>query len=743
MVSLIRLIALALINQFRFSPAVVAMKLADEPSSAITADSTAIRKVITLLEEMKVQVQKEASQDEGSYEKYECWCRTNEEAKTEAIDTADKRIGELTSFIEEMSANAARLKIEISGLAQDVAEDQDAVASATALRQKEEAAFLAEEEDLKETLALLREAVGVLAKVQLLQKMGKPSETEEVHAESVLIQFRDKIQRTVPKFQSVLQKDLFDALGAMEAFPHFSNGNSKFLPRKSAALMEQKGGLLPWEKHDEQKGMEAKPNDLVGAAAQAKSYNSRSGRVLGLLREMGDETARDLADAQKADFTATVSFQKLRAAKLSEIATATKQKKKKEADLADTLDKSAKAKRDKARTTEAMEADQDFLSNMIKDCKIEEEEFKARVTVRSQELVALAETLRILTADDARDLYAKTLSFMQLGKSGTNASLAAMQERATERAMQRLAAAAKKHRSWALASLAVRVRLDAFTKVKEAMDTMLAELAKQQKEEYAKWELCKSDIDRTEDDIKVGKQTKEDLDEKHRMIVKTIETLTKEITALKSEEENMKISLKEAGENRKAENQVFQVSITDQRATTNILHKALDRLKRFYSTGLVQVQSQQTEPGRAVEAPPPKPADYSKAGNAGGVIQLIMKIIENSEVAEKQFEMDEQRSQSMYADFVKLISENIEAHRASMSQKSIQVAEFQSRKSETEEAQLANDEVLAKLAELLKAHHLNCDYLLQYFDVRQQARAEEMDAITDAKAVLSGASFGK
>jgi len=50
---------------------------------------------------------------------------------------------------------------------------------------------------------------------------------------------------------------------------------------------------------------------------------------------------------------------------------------------------------------------------------------------------------------------------------------------------------------------------------------------------------------------------------------------------------------------------------------------------------------------------------------------------------------------------------------------------------------------LEKLGELLKAHHLDCDFVLKFFDLRQRARAEEMDAIKDAKAILSGANFGK
>ena len=37
--------------------------------------------------------------------------------------------------------------------------------------------------------------------------------------------------------------------------------------------------------------------------------------------------------------------------------------------------------------------------------------------------------------------------------------------------------------------------------------------------------------------------------------------------------------------------------------------------------------------------------------------------------------------------------------------------------------------------------HAECDWLIQYFDVRQEARTGEIDALGKAKAVLSGADF--
>merc|ERR1719389_732575 len=43
--------------------------------------------------------------------------------------------------------------------------------------------------------------------------------------------------------------------------------------------------------------------------------------------------------------------------------------------------------------------------------------------------------------------------------------------------------------------------------------------------------------------------------------------------------------------------------------------------------------------------------------------------------------------------------------------------------------------------EYIHSLHLECDWLLKYFDVRKEARASEVDALSKAKAVLSGADY--
>merc|ERR1719343_1635196 len=99
----------------------------------------------------------------------------------------------------------------------------------------------------------------------------------------------------------------------------------------------------------------------MGAASGSNSYNSRSGGILGLLKTQGDGFAKKLAAAQKEELSALIAFQKLAAAKQAEIAAATKQKDAKETELADTMDKAAKAKEDLEATTAALTADEKFL----------------------------------------------------------------------------------------------------------------------------------------------------------------------------------------------------------------------------------------------------------------------------------------------------------------------------------------------------------------------------------------------
>merc|ERR1719335_1553934 len=75
-----------------------------------------VTKIVKLLEGMQKQLDEEQKADEGTYEKYQCWCETTIKEKTAALEAAEIKRGELESSIEELTATVARLTEEIANL---------------------------------------------------------------------------------------------------------------------------------------------------------------------------------------------------------------------------------------------------------------------------------------------------------------------------------------------------------------------------------------------------------------------------------------------------------------------------------------------------------------------------------------------------------------------------------------------------------------------------------------------------
>merc|ERR1719271_1206008 len=109
------------------------------------------------------------------------------------------------------------------------------------------------------------------------------------------------------------------------------------------------------------------------------------------------------------------------------------------------------------------------------------------------------------------------------------------------------------------------------------------------------------------------------------------------------------------------------------------------------------------------------------------------------EVREKDAISDENAAVTEYSAYVN----EAQAARAALQGKIISAQE---RKAglEVQVAQgvRATDELMADLAALADEEgqlHKSCDFVQQNFDVRQKARAQELEALAQAKAILSGA----
>merc|ERR1719262_1816290 len=220
----------------------------------------------------------------------------------------------------------------------------------------------------------------------------------------------------------------------------------------------------------------------------------------------------------------------------------------------------------------------------------------------------------------------------------------------------------------------------------------------------------------------------------------TIKTLTDAINTLKSEISEMQVQLKRAGEDREKQNKEFQQTVADQRATQQLLQKALGVLEGFYgkkAAALVQSSNQQP----AGPPPPPGFKQYKKNAASGGVMGMIQQIIQDAKAMEAEAIRSEEDAQKAYEDFVKETNASVEAATKDMINKSEEKAKAEADKVEAEKEKEATMLELEQLSNYNAELHQSCDFVMKNFEIRQTARDEEVEALKQAKAILSGAKF--
>merc|ERR1719399_740543 len=196
----------------------------------------------------------------------------------------------------------------------------------------------------------------------------------------------------------------------------------------------------------------------------------------------------------------------------------------------------------------------------------------------------------------------------------------------------------------------MQVRLDAFTKVKQAIDDMIAELLKQKEEEIKLKDYCVNGFNENEKQTNQKEREKTDLTTLIEDLTMQIDELKKAIQTLKAEISEMQVQLKRAGEDREKENKEFQGVVAEQRATQVLLTKALSVLEGFYGKQKALLQHKKQEP--AGPPPPPSFKAYKKSNASGGVMGMIQQIIEDAKAMEAEAIKGEEDAQKAYETFV-------------------------------------------------------------------------------------------
>jgi predicted nucleic acid-binding Zn-ribbon protein len=643
-----------------------------------SADNRPISKVTTLLKDMLTTLEKEAAEDQKIYDQMACWCTTNDQAKTKAIADAEAHIKNLDLKIEELTATSARLNEEIATLSKEVAANQKALAAATKNREDELAAFNAEEQNLLETIATLKSAIETLSK----------------HQGGSFVQVKAVLKH------HLATGNLDDVLSPSE--------------RSAAAAFVQSTDLDYFDKTSQPGG--------------GNSYAPQSGQIFGILQQMQETFEGDLSNAQKEELAAQKAYEELKAAKEAEIAAGQAQIATKTQELADTDEANAQAKIDKEDTFNTMTADQQYLMKLKEQCSLTDKEYEERVKTRNLEIEACSKAMQVLSSDEAMDLMSRTFSLAQ--------EAATMKSQRRTDAADLLSKKAQELHSPRLAALAMRVKLDAFTKVKKAIDDLVAQLLQDKADEIKHKDFCVSELNTNQLQTEEKTRQKTDLQSKIEDLTMKIEELAKAIANLKAEVGDLQLQLKRAGEDREAQNKEFQTVVTDQRQAQKLLQAAVDILSEFYGKKAALMQQ---EP-----AGPPPPAGFKAMkpnAQSGGVMSMINQIIEDTKAMEAEAIKAETDASNAYAVFVQETKASVDEKAADIANKEGTKAKLEEELVETKQSKAEVVQELEDLATYNAELHTSCDYVLKNFDIRQKARDEEVEALRQAKAILSGAKF--
>jgi len=666
-----------------------------------------IRKVVNLLQNMQKKVMAEGEKEKELYEKFMCYCRTSGGDISGSIAAAESKVPAVSSSIEESEQKLTQSKADLKTAQADRTAAKEAIAEATALRKKEASAFAADKAEYDANIAAISKAVAALER-------GMAGGFLQTSAAQVLRDLASK-----------------------------------------------------------QDMMEADRQELVAFLSGSTGYAPASGEITGILKELGSNMAKSLADITAEEQSSIQTYEELVKAKLKEVEALTSSVESKTEQIGELGVQIVQMKNDLSDTQAALEQDRKFQADLQKGCSTKTSEWEERSKTRADELVALGETIKVLNDDDALELFKKTLP---------SAGSASLVQVLSSVARVRAEAADVLRREHSKANSQDRPGLDflmvaltgkkalakgGFDQVVKMIDNMVEILKKEQNDDDHKKEYCGLQLDQADDKKKVVERSLQQSENGIATATEAIATLKEEIKALEVGLKELDASVAGATEQRKAENSEYKELMAADGNAKEVLRFAKNRLNKFYNPalhraapkrelseqdrivenlkgeGAMLVQISAHQQGKDAPLPPPDTwgAYSTKSGESSGVIAMIDLLIKDLDKEMTEADTEEKNAQITYETMMQESAAKRTMDSKSLTGKASALANTEG------ELQALHDDKKDAAGELMATTryiaslHSECDWLLQYHDVRKEARAGEIDSLVKAKAVLNGADF--
>jgi len=637
-----------------------------------------VSKVVVLLKDLQTRIEKDGGGEQAAYDKYACWCEKTT-GKTATTITSVKDLLKTTgNLILKLKGSVAILSSEIKGLTVDIQKNQDQQDEQTSIREKENAAFMAEKVELETAASSLEKAIIVLKAVK----------------------------GSAASFVQTTQ---------------WATTMSEVLAKMSQASSSMK--------------LSDTQLSLLGKLADQKessSYAPQSATIQGILSDMYTTFTNNLqtstADEAKAHRnyeTLMDTFQKSLNTLEETMVKKVQKKGEDEIQLAD-------ATQTYADSEEQLTAEITLFDATKASCTEKTTAWSKRSSLRTAELAGIKKALEFLTSDEAKALFPKAIKpGVSKGGAASFIQVASHSGKGAQKAFEALEVYARKSNSFRLASLAAQVRMQTsghFDAVIKTIDKLVVQLDKEEQADIKKVDECKGSYQ------KIGLK-KNDLDWKIENNEAKVQTHEK---AIASKTEAKKVTIKDIetadktladmAKERKAGNDAYKNGKSDDEKAIVLLEKAKAALAEYYGKKSFLQQE-----------PDMKLSDGDNAAvQTKGVVSMLEMIIEdlNAELAESK--AAEAAAQTAYDEMKKAV----EDQKAKLTKSKInlegQLAEEGSQKTAESDLKKVNEKSLKDEKTTEVDLKKTCDDAIKLQPERRKKRKIEADGLSQAREFLAG-----
>jgi len=636
-----------------------------------------VSRVVGLLGDLKTRIEKDGKTEQKTFDKFACWCEQTTGKTASTITSVKEQLKTTGNMILKLRGSVAMRSSEIKGLAEDITTNQNQQGEQTSIREKENASFMAEKAELESALSALEKGITVLKAA--------------THGSAF-------VQTT-----------------------QWASTVSEVVSKMSVASL----------------GMKLSEKQLVGlsqlSGKSAGAYAPQSATIQGILSDMYTTFSKNLQTGTGDEAKSHRNYEALMATYQKQLNT-----------LQESLVKKQQRKtEDEVQLADSMQSytdSEEQLKSEIKlfdatkgSCTKKTSAWSKRSALRTTELEGISKALAILSSDESKELFSKSIK-PGFSKGGAAAFIQVSSDfvtgTGTQKAINALETHARQTNSFRLAALAAEVRMGGhFDKVLKTIGSLLVQLEKEEDADIKKVDGCKDNyqeinkkkgkldwkIENNQAKVQTHEKAVSQKDDKKTVTVKDIETAGKMLTDMEKK--------------RKAENDEYKQSKSDDEKAIVLLQKAKGALASYYKKNLLQVDA---EPDMKLSE------NDSAEGQANGVLSLLDMIIEdlNGELAESK-----SAEASAQLDYEKM-TKAVQTQKAKLTRSKInlegQIAEERSAKNAEKNLQKENEKELKNQKTTEADLKKTCDDAIKLQPERREKRKVESDGLKQARDFLSG-----